>query len=41
MTRLMDSIFNNEERSKTILATVAAVGGLAAIVVSLAGSLLK
>ena len=41
MTRLMDSIFNNEERSKTILAAVAAVAGLVAIVVSIVASLVK
>lgn len=41
MTRLMNSILNNEERSKTVLATVAALGGVVAIIISIVASLLK
>lgn len=41
MSRLIDRIFKDEERSKTVLATVAAVGGVVAIIISVMASLLK
>lgn len=41
MTQLMNSILKNEERSKTVLATVAAVSGVVAILIAIAASLLK
>lgn len=41
MTQLVNSIFENEERSKTVLAALAAVGGVAAIIIAIVASVLK
>ena len=41
MTQLVANIFKNEERSKTVLAAIAAVGGVAAIIIAIVASLVK
>jgi len=41
MARLVNRILENEERSKTVLATIAAVGGVAAIMVCIFAPVLK
>lgn len=41
MAQLVSRILENEERSKTILATIAAVGGVVAIMVCILATALK